>query len=110
MAKTVDFFWQRGEALDYVNETDALIESGTIIELEDKIGVAACDIAPGSVGSVHVEGVFKFGKGSSALTQGAAVTITNGTAAVAGSGDTVHGYVAAPAAAGDTTVLVKINA
>lgn len=109
MAKTVDFFWQRGEALDYVNETDALIESGTIIELEDKIGVAACDIAPGSVGSVHVEGVFKFAKGSTALSQGAAVTITNGTAAAAGSG-TKHGYVAAPAAAGDTTVLVKINA
>lgn len=109
MAKTIDFFWQRGEALDYVNETDALIESGTIIELEDKIGVAACDIAPGSVGSVHVEGVFKFGKGSSALTQGTAVTITDGVAAAAESG-AGHGYVAAPAAAGDTTVLVKINA
>ena len=109
MAKTVDFFWQRGESLDYVNRTDELIESGTIIALGSKIGVAACEIAPGAVGSVHVEGVFKFAKGSGALAQGVAVTITNGTAAAAESGSE-HGYVAFPAAASDTTVLVKINA
>lgn len=109
MAKTADFYSQRGEALDYVNTGNTIIEAGTIIEIGSKIGIAGGDINPGTRGAIHVEGIFKFAKGSGALTQGTAVTITNGTAAAAESGSG-HGYVAAPAAAGDSTVLVKINA
>lgn len=99
---------QRGESLDYKNATDTLIEAGTVVTIGSRIGVAGCDIAPGAVGSIHVEGVFAFAKGSGALTMGTEVAITNGTAAAA-SGN-ANGYVAADAAASDTTVLVKINA
>ena len=107
MAKTAGFWYQRGEALDYKNTGDTMIEAGTIITIGERIGIAGGDIAPGAVGAIHVEGVFA--KGADALTIGTPVTITDGTAAAAGSGSG-NGYVAADAAATDSTVLVKINA
>ena len=109
MAKTAGFWYQRGEALDYKNTGDTLIEAGTIITIGERIGIAGGDIAPGAVGAIHVEGVFKFAKGTDALTIGTPVTITDGTAAAAESGSG-NGYVAADAEAADSTVLVKINA
>jgi predicted RecA/RadA family phage recombinase len=54
-------YWQRGEALDYVNNTEAIIEANTVIVYGDRIAVTGCDIAPGELGSIHVEGVFAFG-------------------------------------------------
>ena len=104
-------YWQRGEALDYTNTGNTVIEAGTILAIGDKIGIAGCDIDPGTLGSVHVEGVFEFAKGSGALELGANVKInaSTGTASAAGS-DTPNGFVAAAAAAGDSTVKVKINA
>ena len=109
MAKTAEFYYQRGEALDYVNSGDTTIEAGTIVEIGSKIGIAGGDIAPGAVGALHVEGVFKFEKGSDALTIGTPVTITDGVAEEADSG-AGNGFVAADAAASDSTVLIKINA
>ena len=102
-------YFQRGESLNFLNSGETVIEAGTPVVIGTKIGIAGCDIAPGAVGSLHVEGVYRFEKGSGALEMGAAVAISGNTAAAA-SGDTNHGYVAAPAAAGDSTVLVKINA
>jgi len=40
MSKAV--YWQTGESLDYRNTSDRLIEAGTIIPMETRIGVAAC--------------------------------------------------------------------
>lgn len=109
MAKAT--YWQRGEALDYTNTGNTVIEAGTVLEIGDKIGIAGCDIEPGALGSVHVEGVFEFNKGSSALDLGANVKITASTAIAAAAGsDAPNGYVAKAAAAGDSTVMVKINA
>lgn len=105
-------FWHRGESLDYVNSGDTLIEAGTVLAIGDRIGIAGCDIAPGALGSVNVEGVFEFSKGSDAMAIGTAVTITaaTGTAEAAGNGDAINGFVAADAKAADSTVYVKINA
>jgi len=101
-------YWQRGESLDYMNSGNTKIEAGAVITYGARIGVAGCDIEPGEMGSIHVEGVFEMPKGSGAITAGAEVYWT-GTA-IATSGDTKAGYAAQAAAAGDTVVLVKINA
>lgn len=72
MSKAV--YWQTGESLDYRNTSDQLIEAGTIIPMETRIGVAACSIAPGEMGAVAVEGVFEFPKtGTAEIPMGAYV-------------------------------------
>lgn len=83
-------YWQRGEALDYVNRTEETIEAGSVIAFGDRVGVAGADIPPGETGSLHVEGVFEVPKGEGAIE----------------AGTDVYFDVAADA----ETVLVKINA
>lgn len=123
---------QRGEALDYRNETDTLIPAGTVLVIGSRVGVAGGDILPGEIGSVHMTGVYKIVKsGTSAIAMGAplyfdgsGMTDTAASAAAASeagengeSGTTPAspaavsveaGYAAAPAAAADGTVLVKL--
>lgn len=104
-------YWQRGEALDYTNTTEDLIEAGTVLVLGTKIGIAGCDIEPGKLGSVHVEGVYRFAKSDAAIDLGAAVSYDSATgkmaAAESGAG---NGYAVEAATADATEVLVKINA
>ena len=44
-------YWQRGETIDFKNETGAKIEANTIITLGSRVGIAGTDINPGEVGS-----------------------------------------------------------
>ena len=55
-------FWQRGETLDYRNDTDTKIEANTVISFGSHIGVAGTDILPGELGSLVVTGVFEIDK------------------------------------------------
>lgn len=68
-------YWQRGEAIDYVNKTEETIEAGTVVAFGDRIGVAGTDIAPGETGSLHVEGVFEFPKGEEVVGAGTDVYV-----------------------------------
>ena len=103
-------YWQRGESLDYKNATTSTIEAGSVIALSGRIGVAGTDIKPGEVGSVHVEGVYKFTKtGTSAITMGAAVYWDGSGITDTASSNTAAGYAAADAAAADTEVYVKLQ-
>lgn len=63
-------YWQRGEALDYVNETDRAIEAGEVVALGRRVGVAATDISPGETGSIEVEGVYEVPKSDDAIEAG----------------------------------------
>lgn len=100
-------YFQRGETLDYLNETDEIIEAGTIIDLKTRIGVAGCDILPGEMGSLHVTGVFEIEKtDTAAIEQGAEIGF-DGTGAVVGSG-TPAGYAAKKSTETDKTVFVKL--
>lgn len=110
-------YWQRGEALDYTNATDAVIPANTIVQIGSRIGVAGTDIAPGDVGSLHVGGVWEIEKtGNTAIAMGQTVYF-DGTGitdeADDGAADpteyVVAGYAAAPAAAADKTILVKFS-
>lgn len=107
-------FWQRGEALDYINSTEDAIAANDIVVFGSHIGVAGTDIGAGAVGSIHVVGVFELPKtGSAAITMGASVYwdgagITD--TAPKGEGITTPvGYAAAPAEASATVIMVKLN-
>lgn len=111
-------YWQRGESLDYLNETTVVIEANTVIPLAGRIGIAGTSINPGEKGSLHVTGVYEMAKtGASEIAMGAAVYfdgtgITGEADDGAASGEkeayTPAGYAAQKAAADDETVLVKL--
>ena len=112
-------YWQRGEALDYVNSGTTKIEANTVIVLGGVISVAGMETAPGETGTVHVTGVFEMPKtGTAAISMGQKVYFDgNGITNAADDGATTNkteytlaGYAAAAAAAADQNILVKINA
>lgn len=111
-------FWQRGEALDYINSTENKIAANTIVKIGDRLGVTGCDIAPGAVGSLHVCGVFEMPKtGTSAIAMGQNVYWDgSGITDAADDGGnpatayTKAGYAAAAAAADATKIMVQIGA
>ena len=107
-------YLQRGEALDYVNSGASKIDAGTVVVLGTKIGVVAGDIAAGTTGAVHVDGVFELPEksGESAIAQGAAVYWDATAAAITATAtsNTLAGYAAAGAGASAEKILVKINA
>ena len=109
MAKAA--YWQRGESLDYVNETTAIIEEG-------RIGVAGTMINPGEIGSLCMTGVYEIAKtGKAEIKMGAAVYFDGtGITDAADNGKTdgekegyiPAGYAARTAAAEDEVILVKL--
>ena len=104
-------YWQKGEALDYVNNTGEKIEHGDVVKLGKRIGIAGDNILPGESGVVHVTGVFGFKRDDSDdIAMGEEVYLTDdGIIAQEGEAGCIRaGYVAAPSK-GDT-VYVKINA
>ena len=111
-------YWQRGESLDYVNGTTAVIEANTIIPIEGRNGIAGTSLNPGEKGSLHVTGVYEIEKTSTtAINMGAAVyfdgTGITGAADNGKTGDekeayTPAGYAAQAAAAEDKAILVKL--
>lgn len=102
-------YYQRGETLDYIPEE--AMETGAVVPLGTRIGIAAAPIPAGELGHIHVTGVFIMTKADGeAIDLGAAVyydaeadaiTTTEGS-------NTPAGYAAASAAAGDATALVKL--
>ena len=51
-------YWHKGNSIDYVNNTDAIIEANTVVVIGSHIGMAGTDIAPGETGSLVMEGVW----------------------------------------------------
>lgn len=105
-------YWQRGESLDYANETAKVISAGTVIDLKERIGVAGTDILPGRVGSIHVMGVYSMAKAESKeIAMGASVYFKaeDGTITDEVGENTPAGYAAAKAESADATILVNIG-
>lgn len=105
-------YLQRGEALDYTNDTEQTIPHGTVITVGTHIGVTGCDIPPHKLGTLHMVGVFRINKTGSAAVKLGQPAYFDGTGITdEANGDTniEVGYFAAPAEASDETVLVKIN-
>lgn len=111
-------YWQRGEALDYVNSTANTIAANTIIKVGNHIGVTGNAIAPAMVGSLHMTGVFTMPKtGTAAIAMGQTVYwdgsgITDDADDGAQSNTVYYtevGYAATAATAAATEILVKLN-
>ena len=101
-------YFQKGESLDYVNNTDEVIATGTIVDLSTRIGVAGMDINPEETGSLHVTGVFEIAKDTATeLTVGQAVYF-DGEQITSDTSGTPAGYAVAYAAASDETAFVKL--
>ena len=102
-------YWQRGESLDYKNNTTAVIEENTIISIATRIGVAGTAIEPGQTGSLHVTGVFEIAKAEGeAITMGTAVYFDGSAITATADGNTPAGYAAQDAAESASAVLVKL--
>lgn len=102
-------FQQRGDSIDFVNNTGADIKANDVVTLTSRIGVASMDIPVGSQGTVHVVGVFSLpAETTTAFNVGQTVYLSNNTIS-ATSSDTVAGFVVAPKAANGTVALVKIG-
>lgn len=102
---------REGETLNYINETDATIVSGTAVHVGCLIGVAATDIEPGAEGALRLDGVYELPKtAGEAWTLGQALSFDPATGAFGASGG-VSGNACAFAAAeaADETGLVLIN-
>lgn len=117
MAKAI--YWQRGESLDYVNSTDAVIPANTVLKLAGRIGIAGTSINPGEKGSLHVTGVYEIPKTSeNEIAMGTTVyfddtgiteAADNGQSGEAKVEYTPAGYAAQKALAADTVILVKLQ-
>lgn len=108
---------QRGETLDYRNNTSNIIEEDVIVPIKTRVGVTGTLIYPGEMGSVHVMGVFFIHKSSpNKIEQGSTVYFDgNGITEAENDGNTSNpapyipaGYAAADAGEEDTTILVKL--
>ena len=110
-------YWQTGDALDFTNDTDEVIEANTIITFGKRIGVAGTTVSPGETGTLIVAGVFEMPKtGTDKIGMGDAVCF-DGTGITASSADSETsdtvamipaGYAAKSADASDKVVLVKL--
>lgn len=103
-------YWQRGETLDYTNNTDAVIEANTVVAFAERIGIAGTDINPAEKGDLHVSGVFEFEKTSTnEIAMGTSVYFDGTGITETADGNTPAGFAADTAAAGATVILVKIG-
>lgn len=103
-------YWQRGEVIDFVNETDEKIEANQIVVFGAHVGIAGTPIEVGETGSLHVFGVFEMPKAEGTeIAAGAAVYYDAAAEAITTTaGDIEVGYATEAAVAADTTVKVKI--
>lgn len=102
-------YWQQGNTIDYFNETDKIIEAGTIVVLHDIIGVAGTNITPKEKGSVHISGVFIMPKLTGAIKQGSIVYYTGEAITSVQDGNTKAGYALEDAEEAAETVTVKLT-
>lgn len=107
-------YYQKGDALDYVNKTDKKIENGDVVIIGERIGVAGADIIPGETGALHVTGVYSLNKANAEeMTAGAEVFYTETGMALTVTEDETGckaGYVVQDSPASSKEVYVKINA
>lgn len=110
MGKAV--YFQNGENLDFINNTESAIAAGDIVNLKNKIAVAGGNISPGATGSVISVGVFGILKTAGiALSAGDAVFYNSETGeATSDSSKTPAGIAVADSTAAETSVLVDISA
>ena len=103
----------KGDAIDYTPSAD--VSAGEVVTFQDLIGVAKLDIPAGTLGSLHVVGVFRFPKPTGAgedIAMGVKMfwdPANQVVAKAAGSGLVHLGRAVAGAGESDATVLVRLK-
>lgn len=89
-----------GGQVEYTNTTGSNIQSGDLVDLGDRYGVAAGDITSNTMGVVWTEGQFRFYRTTTnAITQGTALYRSSATSiTVTATADTYVGALAVPVA------------
>lgn len=85
------------------------VASGSVVVMNDTVGVAVTDIAAGATGAVQVDGVFSLPKDNSAIGQGKKVYWDGSAITTTDSGNTYAGRAITETVAGDATIAVALN-
>lgn len=111
-------YWQRGEVIDFTNDTGAKIDANEIVVFGKRLGVAGTPIEAGETGSLHVFGVFEMPKSSTNAIEAGVTLYFDGTGITeaADNGKTeaekveyvCAGYAIEAASAADTEIKVKL--
>lgn len=100
---------QRGDVIDFKNETAANIETGDVVTLGSRIGVAVADIPIGATGSVSTSGVYEIeAETTAAFNVGQAIYFEDGKL-TATSGSVSAGFAVASKLAVTAKARVKIG-
>ncbi len=108
-------FVHEGKAIDYTPGAD--VAAGSVVVLGNLVGFAKLDIAAGTLGALHLTGVYDVEKANEEITQGAATHYDadgdpydgeagSGAATTTSGGNTFMGFALATAAATDTHVRI----
>lgn len=101
---------QRGETIDFKNNTVAVIAANEVVTLTSRIGVAATEIQIGALGAVNVTGVYDIPAASgTAFTVGQDLYYKDGSIVAESTGATPAGYAVSPKEANSTVARVKIG-
>lgn len=101
----------KGDVLDLVNSTENAIGYGDVVPIGARIGIAGENIAAGSVGSVHVVGVFELPAENDAAFAVGDVVYWDNTAGelTKTAGDYKAGFVTEAKTSAGTIARVKID-
>lgn len=104
---------QKGDIVDYKNSGASTIAYGDVIVGEDRVFVAAEEIAVGATGGVHAEGVFEFvTSDTTAIAYGQKMyyDATNEVATATSTNNVAIGYAvqAIGSSTGSKNVLIKL--
>ncbi|MDO5391025.1 MAG: DUF2190 family protein [Eubacteriales bacterium] len=103
-------YWQRGETIDFKNNTGKKIEATDIVVIGTRIGVAGGDIENGETGAVHVTGVFQMKKKAEAVALGQLLYADKDSMDITGTedGNIPAGWAVYPSGADSNSVYVKL--
>ncbi|GHT30848.1 hypothetical protein FACS1894214_1470 [Planctomycetales bacterium] len=98
-----------GRAIDFLPEADTA--AGTVIVLGSLVGITKTDITAGTIGAVHVVGVYDIEKANVAVPLGNKVywDTTAKKAVINATGNTLIGIAVSAATADTATVKVRIG-
>ncbi len=105
-------YLQKGDVLDYLNNSEEDIVSGEVILIGKRLSVALTDIVPDSVGAISVVGVFNLAKAAEEFSIGTPLYWKESQQHLTktATGNILAGFACANTTAADTTIAIKINA
>lgn len=102
---------QKGNTLNYVNPTEEIIDSGTIVKFGVLCGVVATTIPGKGLGAIATDGVWSVPKDDTDIKEGSIVYYDDSAdKATATEKDTALGVAVAAAGTSIGTVSIKLNA